>query len=116
MELVLVPLVAFLFHEPFFERPLLVALVMILGTVGFASVGTLLAAMLLRSRTRDALLPILLYPITVPVIIASVLGTSALLATPPAAALATFWIWILVSFDVVFLTLALWMFEPLMTE
>ena len=40
------------------------------GTIGFAAVGTLFAAMLVRARSRDVLLPILLYPITVPVMIA----------------------------------------------
>ena len=62
------------------------------GTVGFASVGTLFAAMLVRQRTRDVLLPILLYPITVPVIIAGVRGTSALVQAPPDEAIATLWI------------------------
>jgi heme exporter protein B len=86
------------------------------GTVGFASVGTLFAAMLVRSRTRDVMLPILLYPITVPVIIAGVRGTSALLQATPDEPAATMWIALLVCFDVVFVTLALWTFEPLMTE
>ena len=45
-----------------------------------AAVGTLFAAMLVRARSRDVLLPILLYPITIPVIIAGVRGTAALLA------------------------------------
>jgi heme exporter protein B len=62
------------------------------------------------------MLPLLLYPVTVPVIIAGVLGTSALLQAVPDEPMATMWIGILAAFDVVFLTLALWMFEPLMTE
>ena len=77
------PMVAFLFQAPLFARPLLLAALLVLGTIGFASVGTLFAAMLVRARTRDVLLPILLYPITVPVIIAGVRGTSALLQAPP---------------------------------
>ena len=72
--------------------------------------------MLVRARTRDVMLPILLYPITVPVIIAGVRGTSALLQPTPDEALATMWIALLMCFDVVFVTLALWTFEPLMTE
>ena len=86
------------------------------GTIGFSAVGTLFAAMLVRARSRDVLLPILLYPITIPVIIAGVRGTSALLASPPDAMTAAMWISILTAFDVVFVTLALWTFEPLMTE
>jgi heme exporter protein B len=115
-EIVLLPMVAFLFRAPLFGRPLLLAELLVLGTVGFAAVGTLFAAMLVRTRTRDVLLPILLYPITVPVIIAGVRGTSALVQAPPDEAIATLWIGLLTGFDVVFVTLALWTFEPLMTE
>jgi len=115
-EAVLVPLVAFLFAAPLFERPMLLLALLASGTVGFASVGTLFGAMLIRTRTRDVLLPILLYPITVPVIICGVRGTAALTAAPPDEALAIMWLGILTTMDVVFLTLALWTFEPLMTE
>ena len=115
-EVMLVPLVALLFGAPLFARPLLLAGLLIAGTVGFAAVGTLFAAMLVRSRTRDIMLPILLYPITVPVIIAGVRGTAALLSSPPDEAIAGMWIGLLLCFDVVFVTLALWTFEPLMTE
>jgi len=115
-ELLLAPMVALLFNAALFSRPLLMAGLLVMGTIGFASVGTLFAAMLVRSRTRDVMLPILLYPMTVPVIIAGVLGTSALLQTPPNEAVATMWIALLGSWNVVFVTLALWTFEPLMTE
>jgi heme exporter protein CcmB len=115
-ELMLVPLVALLFGASLLARPLLLMGLLATGTVGFAAVGTLFAAMLVRSRTRDVMLPILLYPITVPVIIAGVRGTAALLQSTPDEAMAWMWIAILVSFDVVFVTLALWTFEPLMTE
>jgi len=115
-ELLLVPLVALLFSASLFTRPLLLIGLLVTGTVGFGAVGTLFAAMLLRARTRDVLLPILLYPITVPVMIAGVRGTMALLASPPDEPTATMWLTLLGFFDVVFVTLALWTFEPLMTE
>jgi len=115
-ELLLVPMVAFLFDAPLFAQPLLLVALLGFGTVGYAAVGTLFAAMLVRSRTRDVMLPILLYPITIPVIIAGVRGTSALPSSPPDEAMATLWIGLLGFFDVVFVTLSLWTFEPLMTE
>jgi heme exporter protein CcmB len=115
-EVLLVPMVAFLFSAPFFARPLHLLALLGLGTFGYAAVGTLFAAMLVRARTRDVMLPILLYPITIPVIIAGVRGTSALLASPPDEPMATLWISLLAFFDVVFVTLSLWTFEPLMTE
>ena len=89
---------------------------LIFGTIGFACVGTLFAAMLARARSRDVLLPILLYPVTIPVMIAAVRGTGALLDATPQLDMARLWIMLLLSFDVVFLTLSLWTFEPVMTE
>ena len=86
------------------------------GTLGFAAVGTLFAAMLVRTRGRDVLLPLLLYPVTVPVIIAGVRGTAALLQTEVDLPMARAWLSMLVFFDVVFVTLALWTFEAVMTE
>ena len=115
-ELLLVPLIAFLFQAALFSRPLLLAAILAGGTVGFSAVGTLFAAMLVRARSRDVLLPILLYPITIPVIIGGVRGTAALLASPVDEPGAIMWIGILAAFDVVFVTLSLWTFEPLMTE
>ncbi len=115
-EVLLVPLVALLFQATLFSAPLYLVGLLVTGTIGYSAVGTLFAAMLVRSRTRDVMLPILLYPITVPVIIAGVRGTAALLASPVEEATATMWIALLACFDVVFVTLALWTFEPLMTE
>jgi heme exporter protein B len=86
------------------------------GTIGFAAVGTLFAAMLVRARSRDVLLPILLYPITIPVIIAGVRGTAALLQPEVDLPMARVWLSMLTFFDIVFVTLALWTFEPVMTE
>ena len=115
-ELMLVPLIGLFFQAPIAERPLLLAALIAVGTLGFAAVGTLFAAMLVRARSRDVMLPILLYPITVPVIIAGVRGTTAIFQATPDEPLARFWLILLLFFDVVFVTLALWTFEPLMTE
>jgi heme exporter protein B len=116
VEAVLVPLVGLLFHAPIGARPAFLVALLVVGTVGFAAVGTLFAAMLVRARSRDVLLPILLYPITIPVIIGGVRGTAALFEATPADDLAQMWIAILAFFDIVFVTLSLWTFEPLMTE
>lgn len=116
VEAVLVPLVGILFDAPFWAHPFWMLTLLVAGTIGFASVGTLFAAMLVRARSRDVLLPVLLYPITVPVIIAGVRGTAALLQPEPDPAMAQFWASLLVFFDAVFVTLSLWTFEPLMTE
>jgi heme exporter protein CcmB len=116
MEMVVVPLLMLLFQAPLLAHPLPMLALLASGTIGYAAVGTLFAAMLVRSRSRDVLLPILLYPITIPVIIAGVRGTAALIAPEPEIAMARTWISMLAFFDVVFITLSLWTFEPLMTD
>jgi heme exporter protein B len=116
VELMLVPLVALLFDAALLQRPVLLVALLVTGTIGFASVGTLFAAMLVRARSRDVLLPVLLYPMTIPVIIAGVRGTAAVSQPVLDAPMATFWLMLLVSFDTVFVTLALWTFDPLMTD
>ena len=115
-EALLVPMIALLFQATLFSRPVLLAGLLAGGTIGFSAVGTLFAAMLVRARSRDVLLPVLLYPIIIPVIIAGVRGTAALLGDTPDEPTAIMWIGILAAFDAVFVTLALWTFEPLMTE
>jgi len=115
-ELILIPLVSFLFQASLLAHPFWLLAVVITGTIGFSAVGTLFAAMLVRARSRDVLLPVLLYPITVPVMIAGVRGTAALLQPEVDLGVVRFWVALLISFDVVFITLALWTFEPLMTD
>jgi heme exporter protein CcmB len=117
VEIVLVPLVALLFEaRALLRHPGWLVAVLGAGTIGFASVGTLFAAMLIRARTRDVLLPVLLYPVIVPVMIAAVRGTAVLLQPEFDSQVAAFWLALLATFDVVFVTLALWTFEPVMTD
>ena len=115
-EAILVPLIGLFFQAPIASRPALLIAVLMAGSLGYAAVGTLFAAMLVRARSRDVMLPILLYPMTVPVMIAGVRGTAALFQATPDEAVARFWLALLLFFDVVFVTLALWTFEALMTE
>ena len=115
-EAVLVPLVALLFESALLSHPFWLASVVATGTVGFAAVGTLFAAMLVRARSRDVLLPVLLYPITVPVLIAGVRATVAIAQPEFEVDVVRFWLMLLIAFDIVFITLALWTFEPVMTD
>ena len=115
VEAIVVPMVALMFQAPLFDHAGLMIALLVAGTIGFAAVGTLFAAMLMRTRSRDVMLPVLLYPITIPVIIAGVRGTAALLEAD-GLPMARAWLAMLVAFDVMFVTLALWTFEPVMTE
>jgi len=116
VEVVLVPLTGLFFQAPLGQAPWLLVALLASGTLGFASVGTLFAAMLVRARSRDVLLPVVLFPIIVPVIIAGVRGTNALFMPEADVAVARMWLAMLLSFDAVFLSLALWTAGPLLGE
>lgn len=116
VEGLIVPVVGLLFQAPLGRAPWLLVGLLAAGTLGFAAVGTLFAAMLIRAHSRDVLLPVVLYPITVPLVIAGVRGTAAIFAAEPNLAMAQAWLSMLVFFDAVFLTLALWVFGPVMSE
>ncbi len=78
VEIVLLPLCSVLFDVPLLRPGVL--LVMVLGTVGYAAVGTLLAAIAVNTRAREVMLPVLLLPLAVPALIAAVQATSGLVA------------------------------------
>ncbi len=114
VEAVVLPLCLLFFNVDLGAGVLHLALVLVLGAVGFAVVGTVFAAMLLRVRSRDVLLPVVLYPILVPMIMAGTKATGALLAG--AAGDAWFWTQFLAAYDAVFVIVALWTFEALVIE
>jgi len=116
VEAIIVPLIGVLFRARVGNAPWMLLGLLAAGTLGFAAVGALFAAMLVRARSRDVLLPVLLYPIAVPVVIAGVQGTQAIFGPVPDLGTASMWLAMLVSFDAVFVTLALWTFGPVMSE
>ena len=113
---VVIPLAGLLFGASFWRAPGTFLGLVAGGVVGLVAVGSLFAAMLVRTRSRDVLLPVLLYPMVVPVLLAGVRGTAALLQPEPNLAVAAMWLSILVSYDAVFVTLALWLFDAVTAE
>lgn len=91
------------------------SLVIFLGTLGFSIVGTIFSAMSSATKARDVILSILVFPISVPVIIASVKATGLIL---DGRSIQTVYAWlkILVAFDMVFLLLAYLTFSHIMEE
>ena len=87
-----------------------------LGTLGIASVGAVFSGMLMRARSREILLSIALYPVILPVVIAGAKGTSLLFAPVVELNELTFWLKFLLVYDAVFITLSLWLFEPLLID
>ena len=87
-----------------------------LGTIGYAAVGTVVSGALLRSKSRDALIAALLFPLVTPLVMAGVRGTSMLLnPESPDPESIVFWTQFLVVVDLVFLLIGLWSFEPVIS-
>jgi ABC-type transport system involved in cytochrome c biogenesis permease component len=114
VEAVVVPLVWFFFAAPLFADPPAMSALVLLTTAGVAVVGSVFAAMLMRTRARDILLPVILYPILVPLFIAAIKGTSGILAGD--AEQTWFWIRFLLVYDSAFVVAALWTFESVVIE
>ena len=89
--------------------------VIALGSIGYVAVGTLLAAMAVQARTRDVLLPILLFPVVLPALIPAVRASTVLLQGLPLEEVAV-WIRLLIVYDVVFLVVAWWVFDYVVEE
>ncbi len=109
IEAIILPITAVLYSLPLGVSALGLALVAVLGTCGFAAIGGLYGALTMSLRAREVLLPLLMLPVTVPVLVGAVKATTALL-TGTNADLAL-WLEALAAFDVVFLTVGLLTFE-----
>lgn len=113
VEVIVLPVYSLLYNTNLFKPSLLI--VILLGSIGYTVVGTLLSSMAVQTRTRDMLLPILLFPVIIPVLIAAVKASSAILQSLEAADI---WPWInlLISYDVIFLAVAFMVFDYVVQE
>lgn len=111
VEVITLPLFAVLFNYriPVQAIPPLV-LVIFMGTLGFTAVGTFLAALSSNTRSSEMLLPVILFPVMVPVILGAVQTTAAILSGAPAAEWVS-WLKILAAFDAIFLAVPFVLFE-----
>ena len=89
--------------------------VVFLGSIGYIAMGTLLSAMAVQTRTRDILLPILLFPLTIPILIAAVKASAGFLAADPLPEILS-WINLMVVYDVVFIAAAFMVFDYVVEE
>jgi heme exporter protein B len=103
------------FNLPFWITIVSLAPILLLGLLGFAAIGTLFAAISLRTRAREVMLPLLMLPLATPLFLSCVQATSLLLAGQPLSAAAR-WIHLLIAFDVIFLVVGWLGFEYVVEE
>ncbi|MFM8322187.1 MAG: heme exporter protein CcmB [Chloroflexota bacterium] len=113
VEVIVLPVYSLLYNVNLLN-PGLIAVVL-LGSLGYVAVGTLLSSMAVQTRTRDVLLPILLFPVVLPVFIASVKASAGFLQALPMDEI-TPWLNLLLVYDVVFTAVAFMVFDFVVEE
>ncbi len=113
VEALMLPVFTAFFGVNLFDLRLV--LVIVLGTVGFASVGTILSAMTAQTRAREVLLPILLLPVAAPVLIAAVKATAGILDGQSLSEISR-WLQLLLAFDIIFPAVAFMTFDYVVKE
>lgn len=114
VEAIVLPLYAFFYNETRIFQWEFIA-VLLLGSIGYISVGTLLSAMSVQTRTREILLPILLFPIAIPVLIASVLASGAIINDAGLPQIMTP-LNLLIVYDVIFIAVSFMFFDAIVEE
>jgi heme exporter protein B len=113
VEAIVLPVYSVMYSVNLFKPGLL--LVILLGSIGYVAVGTLLSSMAVQTRTRDVLLPILLFPLIIPVMIAAVKGSTGFLQGVEAIDIRP-WINLLIVYDVIFIAVAFMVFDYIVEE
>jgi heme exporter protein B len=113
VEVIIFPLYSVLYNVNLFVPGLF--LVVLLGSWGYVAVGTLLATMTVQTRTRDVLLPILLFPVVLPVLIPALKASDAYLQGLEISAIMP-WLNLLIAYDVIFTALAFMGFDYIVEE
>jgi heme exporter protein B len=113
VEAIVLPVYSVLYSVNLFQPGLL--LVILLGSIGYVAVGTLLSSMAVQTRTRDVLLPILLFPLIIPVLIAAVKGSTGFLQGMDIIDIRP-WLNLLVVYDVIFVAVAFMVFDFVVEE
>jgi heme exporter protein B len=113
VEAIVLPIYSVLYNVNLFQSGLL--LVILLGSIGYVAVGTLLASMAVQTRTRDVLLPILLFPLVIPVLIAAVKASTGILEALPMDQISP-WINLLIVYDVIFTAASFMLFDYIVEE
>jgi len=113
VEAIVLPVYSFLYNVNLLQPGLL--LILLLGSIGYIVVGTLLAAMAVQSRTRDVMLPILLFPVVIPVLIAAVKASGGFLTGDDPVNIVP-WLNLLIVYDVIFTSIAFMVFDYVVEE
>ncbi len=115
VELLLVPLCLMFFQIDLGSRLLQLLALVFLGSIGFITTATLFAAVGIRTRARDLMLSVLVFPLVAPALLAAAVATRELFGGAPWSDVVD-WIRILTAFDLLFIGFGLWVSSYLLAE
>ncbi|MDZ7262405.1 MAG: heme exporter protein CcmB [candidate division KSB1 bacterium] len=113
VEAITLPIFTLFYNVNLFVLPLIG--IILLGTLGFTAVGTLFSAIAVRTRSREVMLPVLHFPVVVPVILSAVRATGKILEGHSWSVILP-WLKLLIGFDLIFIILSVWTFEYVIEE
>jgi heme exporter protein B len=108
ISMVVVPVLAILFDESLLQPGVL--LTVVVGVIGYSGAGTLIATMAASTRAREIFLPILLFPLAIPLVVASVIVTSGYMDAIPWADYGS-WFGVVIAFAIIFWTAGVLLFD-----
>lgn len=115
MEVFTLPLFMVFFNIDLLPHLLPLLYVIFVGTLGFCAVGTLLSSLSANLKTRDIMLPILLYPLIIPIIIGSVRMTGQVLAGEPLSNMMN-WVSLTLCFDIIYIAISIMVIDFVLEE
>ena len=113
VEIIVLPVYSILYNTNLFQPGLL--MVILLGSIGYTAVGTLLSAMSVQTRTRDVLLPILLFPVAFSVLLAAVKASGGFLNNSELTDV-LLPINLLIAYDIIFISVSFMVFDNIVEE
>ena len=116
MEILVVPIGAILYNLDLWPKLPALSGVLFLATIGLAAVGTFYAALTANLRAREVMLPLLLFPVMVPVVLGAVKATNLIINGTLMTDELGLWIRLLIVFDVIFVTVCILTFEYVIEE
>ena len=115
MELFILPLFMIFFNVDLIEHLGSLLIVIVLGTLGFCALGTLLSSLSSNLKSREIMLPILLYPLMIPIVIGAVRMTGQILEGVPLVDMMK-WVGLMASFDIIYIGVSIMTIDHILEE